>query len=89
MGKCRSKVKEPCSSSIASANTMPTTVRNSRVVLIVRLICHDEKSTKKSHFAKQVSIKVDYIFLHIITGLAPGLPMSNNQIFCKDEIKSM
>ena len=43
MTKCRSKVKETCSSSIASANAMPTSFINSRLVLIVRLICHDEK----------------------------------------------
>ena len=135
MTKCRSKVKEPWSSSITSANTMPTSVINSRAVLIVRLICHDEKvyeenifckaSQYKSQlhfpsqnnrtctkltckqqstflpnsrvvlivrllcpdenvyeeimFAKQVSIKVNCIFLHKITGLAQDLPISNNQ----------
>ena len=78
MTKCRSKVKEPCSSSIASANAMPTSVINSRVVLIVRLISPDEKVYEEIIFAQQVSIKVYCIFLHKITGLAQDLPISNN-----------
>ena len=52
MTKWRSKVKEPCSSSITSANTIPTSVINSRVVLIVRLICHDEKVYQEIIFCK-------------------------------------
>ena len=52
MTKCRFKVKKPCSSSITSANTMPTSVINSWTVLIVRLICHDEKVYEKIIFCK-------------------------------------
>ena len=52
MTKCRPKIKEPCSSSIASANAMPTSVINSRLVLIVRLICHDEKVYEKNTVCK-------------------------------------
>ena len=37
---------------------MLTSVINPRVVLIVCLICHDEKSTRKSYFAKQVQVQV-------------------------------
>ena len=39
---------------------MPTSVINFRVhvVLIVRLICHDGKSTRKTYFAKQVQVQV-------------------------------
>ena len=81
MTKRHSKVKEPWSSSITSANTMPTStsVINSRVVLIVRLLCPDENVYEEIMFAKQVSIKVNCIFLHKITGLAQDLPISNNQ----------
>ena len=49
---------------------MLTSGLNSRVVLIVRLICHDENVYEEIIFAKQVSIKVNCIFLHKITGLA-------------------
>ena len=56
-----------------------TLVINSRVVLIVRLICPDEKVYEEIIFAKQVSIKVNCIFLHKIPGLAQDLPISNNQ----------
>ena len=52
-----SKVKEPCSSSITSANTMPTSVINSRAVLIVRLICHDEKVYEEIIFCKTSQYK--------------------------------
>ena len=52
MTKCLSKLKEPCSSSTASANGMPTSVINSQAVLIVRLICHDEKVYEEIIFCK-------------------------------------
>ena len=52
MTKCRSKVKEPWCSSITSANTMPTSAINSRVVLVVRLICHDEEVYEEVIFCK-------------------------------------
>ena len=50
MTKCRSKVKDPWSSSITSANAMLTLDINSRAVLIVRLICHDEKVYEENIF---------------------------------------
>ena len=56
-----------------------TSVINYRVVLIVRLICPDEKVYEEIIFANQVSIKVNCIFLHKITGLAQDFPISNNQ----------
>ena len=37
---------------------MPTSVINPRVVLIVCLICHDEKVYEKIIFAKQVQVQV-------------------------------
>ena len=52
MTKCRPKIKEPCSSSTASANGMPTSDINSQAVLIVRLICHDEKVYEETIFCK-------------------------------------
>ena len=52
MTKCRSKAKEPWSSSITSANAMPTLDINSQAVLIVRLICHDEKVYEENIFCK-------------------------------------
>ena len=57
MTKCGSKIKEPCSSSIASANAMPTSVINSRLVLIVRLICHDEKVYEENIYCKASQYK--------------------------------
>ena len=54
---------------------MPTWVINSRVVLMLRLICHDERIYKQIIFCKtSLSIKVTSIFLHKITGLAQSLP---------------
>ena len=46
---------------------MRTSVINSRVVLTLRLICHDERIYEES-------INVDCIFLHKITGLVQNLP---------------
>ena len=48
------------SSSVASANAMPTLVRDSQVVLIVHLICPDERVYKEIIFCKTtlISIKV-------------------------------
>ena len=57
MTGCRSKVNEPWSSSITSANAMPTSVINSRVVVIVRLICRDEKVYEKIMFCKTSQYK--------------------------------
>ena len=45
------------------------------------------KSLRGNHiFAKQVSIKVNCIFLHKITGLAQNLPISNNQPFYQKKL---
>ena len=54
---------------------MPTSVVNSRVVLIVHLICHDERVYKQIILCKtSLSIKVNCTFLHKIIGLAQNLP---------------
>ena len=73
--ECLSKVKEPSSPSVTSANTMPTSDKNSRVVLKVRLICHDEIVYKDIIFCKtSLSVKVNCTFLQKITRLAQNLP---------------
>ena len=73
--ECISKVKEPSSPSVTSANTMPTSDKNSRVVLKVRLICHDEIVYKDIIFCKtSLSVKVNCTFLQKITRLAQNLP---------------
>ena len=44
---------------------MPTLVRNSQVVLIVSLICHDERVYEEMIFCKtSLRIKVNCIFLY-------------------------
>ena len=55
---------------------MPTLVINSRVVLILRLICHDERVYEEiiPLCKTSLSINVDCIFLHKITGLVQNLP---------------
>ena len=50
MAKCRSKVTKN-----RAVLVMPTSVINPRVVLIVRLICHDEKVYEKIIFCKTSS----------------------------------
>ena len=73
--ECISKVKEPSSPSVTSANTMPTSDENSRVVLKVRLICHDEIVYKDIIFCKTgLRVKVNCTFLHKITRPAQNLP---------------
>ena len=75
--ECISKVKEPSSPRVTSANTMPTSDENSRVVLKVRLIGHDEIVYKDIIFCKtSLSVKVNCTFLHDqkITRLAQNLP---------------
>ena len=60
---------------MTSANAMPTLVRNSQVVLIVSLICHDERVYEEMIFCKtSLRIKVNCIFLHKIAGLVQNLP---------------
>ena len=71
---------------------MLTSVINPRVVLIVRLICHDENVYEEIIFCKASQYKkVNCIFLHKITGLAQNLPKSNKikQPFYQEEIKPM
>ena len=53
----RSKVKQPRSSSITLANAIPTSVINSRVALMVRLICHNEKVYEEVIFCKTSQYK--------------------------------
>ena len=73
--QCISKVKELWSSSVTLANVMPTSVINSRVVLIVPLICHVERVYKQIiPCKKSLSIKVNCVFLHKITALVQNLP---------------
>ena len=57
MGSIAEKVKEPWSSSITSASTMPISVINSPVALMVRLICHDEKVYEEIIFCKTSQFK--------------------------------
>ena len=73
--QCISKVKELWSSSVTLANAMHTSVINSRVVLIVPLICHVERVYKQIiPCKKSLSIKVNCVFLHKITALVQNLP---------------
>ena len=49
---------------------MPTSVINSQEVLILRLICHDERVYKEIIMCKtSLSIKVNRILIHKITGV--------------------
>ena len=45
-------------SNVALANAMPTLVRDSQVVLIVRLICPDERVYKENIFCKTRIIRI-------------------------------
>ena len=80
MTKCRSKLKKPCSSSIASANgaylryKFPSSLDSS-----LALICHDKNVYEEIIFCKASQYKSQLHFLHKITGLARNLPISNNQ----------
>ena len=89
MTKCRSKVKEPCSSSITSANTMPTSVINSRVVLMVRLICHEEKVYEEVIICKASQYKSQLRFPSHNNRTCTKLTLSDNQPFYQEEIKPM
>ena len=89
MTKCRSKVKEPCSSSITSANTMPTSVINSRVVLIVRLICHDEKVYEEIIFCKTSKYKSQLHFPSHNNQTCTKRTYKQQSIFYQEEIKPM
>ena len=51
--------------SVTSAYAMRTSVINSQIVLILRLICHDQRIYEQIIFCKTgLSIKVNCIFLH-------------------------
>ena len=77
MTECISKVKEHSSPRVTSANTMPTSVKHSRVVLIVRLICHDEIVYKEIIFCEtSLSVNVNSTFLLKITRLAQNIPQA-------------
>ena len=70
MTKCRSKIKEPWSYNFSKC--MPTSVINSLVVLIVRLICHDEKAYEEIIFCKTSQYKSQLHF-----------PSQNNRTYTK------
>ena len=56
---------------------MPTSVTNPRVVLTVRLICHDEIVYKEIIFCEtSLGVKVNCTFLHRITRLSQNLPQA-------------
>ena len=85
--ECISKVKEPSSPSVTSANTMPTSVKNSRVVLKVRLICHDEIVYKDIIFCETgLGVKVNCTFLHKITRPARNLPKATINSATKERL---
>ena len=84
-----SKVKEPCSSSITSANTMPTSVINSRAVLIVRLICHDEKVYEEIIFCKASQYKSQVHFPSHNNQTCTKRTYKQQSIFYQEEIKPM
>ena len=84
-----SKVKEPCSSSITSANTMPTSVINSRAVLIVRLICHDEKVYEEIIFCKASQYKSQVYFPSHNNQTCTKRAYKQQSIFYQEEIKPM
>ena len=67
---------------------MPASI-NSRVVLIVRLIGHEEEVYEEVIFCKTSQYKSQLHFPLKITGLAQNLPISNNQPFYQEEIKPM
>ena len=89
--QCISKVKEPWSCTVTLANAILTSVINSRVVLIVSLICHDERVYKQIIPCKtSLSIKVNSLFLHKITGLVQNLPKATQQSpFYQEKIEPM
>ena len=89
MTKCCSKVKEPWSSTITSATTMPTSVINSRAVLIVRLICHDEKVYEEIIFCKASQYKSQLHFPSHNNQTCTKRTYKQQLIFYQEEIKPM
>ena len=68
---------------------MPTSVINSRVVLIVRLICHDKKVYEEIIFCKTSQYKSQLPFPSQYNRTFTNRTLSDNQPFCQEEIKPM
>ena len=66
---------------------MPTSVINSQVVLILRLICHDERVYNEIILCKtSLSINVKSIFLHKITGRVQNVPKATINLSTKKKL---
>ena len=68
---------------------MPTSVINSRVVLIVRLICHDKKVYEEIIFYKTSEYKSQLHFPSQYNRNCTKLTLSDNHPFYQEEIKPM
>ena len=68
---------------------MPTSVIYSPVVLMVRLICHDEKVYEEIIFCKTSQYKSQLHFPPQSNQACTKLTLSNNQTFYQEEIKPM
>ena len=69
---------------------MPTSVTNPRVVLILRLICHDEIVYNEIIFCEtSLSVKVNCTFLHRMKETCTKLTSSNNQLLYQEKVKPM
>ena len=68
---------------------MPTSVINSRVVLIVRLICHDEKVYEEIIFWTTSQYKSQMHFPSQNNRTCTKLTFSDNQPLYQEEIKPM
>ena len=81
----------PWSSSVTSANAIPTSVINSQVVLILRLIWNAERVYEENILGKtSLSIKVNSLFLHKTTALVQNLPKATQQSpFYQEKIEPM
>ena len=84
MTKCRSKVTRN-----REVLVMPTSVINSLGVLIVRLICHDEKVYEEIIFCKTSQYKSQLHFPSQNNRTCTKLTSSDNQPFYQEEIKPM
>ena len=68
---------------------MPTSVINSRGVLIVRLICHDEQVYEEIIFCKTSQYKSQLHFPSQNIRTCTKLTLSDNQPFYQEEINPM
>ena len=68
---------------------MPTSAINSRVVLVVRLICHDETVYEEVIFYKTSQYKSQLHFPSHNNRTCTKLTLSNNQPFYQEEMKPM